>query len=186
MVNVEQLKSSVNRMSADVVRDAVNELRLDGLVTEGKTPFNKVHFNTCFAEIEALFQRAGYHKQLDVVGYQGLLYALYDPGRWEAVDVLRWLKEFTEAAKVYDSGPAQNRNSLRRCLCSPAGKQKGRAPLREHVLFYRFSIRRRSAYSWGPAETRALPCSLPSYFLKFLMKRLARSLAFSSHWEASA
>jgi hypothetical protein len=70
VVNVEQLKSSVNRMSADVVRDAVNELRLDGLVTEGKTPFNKVHFNTCFAEIEALFQRAGYHKQLDVVGYQ--------------------------------------------------------------------------------------------------------------------
>ena len=34
MVNVEQLKSSVNRMSADVVRDAVNELRLDGLVTD--------------------------------------------------------------------------------------------------------------------------------------------------------
>ena len=61
MVNVEQLKSSVNRMSADVVRDAVNELRLDGLVTEGKTPFNKVHFNTCFAEIEALFQRSEEH-----------------------------------------------------------------------------------------------------------------------------
>lgn len=98
LVNVEQLKNSVNRMSADVVREAVLELRLDGLVTEGKTPFNKLHFNTCFAEIEALFQRAGYHKQLDVVGYQGLLYALYDPGRWEAVEVLRWLKEFTEAA----------------------------------------------------------------------------------------
>jgi hypothetical protein len=98
MVNVEQLKSSVNRMSADVVREAVLELRLDGLVTEGKTPFNKLHFNTCFAEIEALFQRAGYHRQLDVVGYQGLLYALYDPARWEAVDVLRWLKEFTDAA----------------------------------------------------------------------------------------
>jgi len=52
------------------------------------------------AEIEALFQRAGYHKQLDVVGYQGLLYALYDPGRWEAVDVLRWLKEFTAQANA--------------------------------------------------------------------------------------
>jgi hypothetical protein len=47
-----------------------------------------------------LFQRAGYHKQLDVVGYQGLLYALYDPGRWDAVDVLRWLKEFTDAAAL--------------------------------------------------------------------------------------
>ena len=34
MVNVEQLKSSVNRMSADVVRDAVNELRLDARVAE--------------------------------------------------------------------------------------------------------------------------------------------------------
>ena len=106
MVNVEQLKNSVNRMSADVVREAVLELRLDGLVTEGKTPFNKLHFNTCFAEIEALFQRAGYHRQLDIVGYQGLLYALYDPGRWEAVDVLRWLKEFTEAAARTQSIPA--------------------------------------------------------------------------------
>ncbi|VVP19003.1 hypothetical protein PS874_03600 [Pseudomonas fluorescens] len=106
LVNVEQLKNSVNRMSADVVREAVIELRLDGLVTEGKTPFNKLHFNTCFAEIEALFQRAGYHRQLDVVGYQGLLYALYDPGRWEAVDVLRWLKEFTDAAAQTRSIPA--------------------------------------------------------------------------------
>lgn len=98
MVNVEQLKYSINRMAVEQVREAVLELRLDGLVTEGKTPFSKIHFNTCFAEIEALFQRAGYHRALDVVGYQGLMYALYDPGRWEAVDVLRWLKEFTEAA----------------------------------------------------------------------------------------
>lgn len=98
MVNVEQLKYSVNRMAVEQVREAVLELRLDGLVTEGKTPFSKIHFNTCFAEIEPLFQRAGYHRALDVVGYQGLMYALYDPGRWEAVDVLRWLKEFTEAA----------------------------------------------------------------------------------------
>ena len=44
-----------------------------------------------------MFQRAGYHRALDVVGYQGLVYALYDPGRWEAVEVLRWLKEVTEA-----------------------------------------------------------------------------------------
>ncbi len=100
MLNVEQLKYSVNRMSPDVVREAVLELRLDGLVTEGKTPFSKLHFNTCFAEVEALFQRAGYHRPLDVVGYNGLLYALYDPTRWEAVDVLRWLKEFTEAAQA--------------------------------------------------------------------------------------
>ncbi|MDD2056169.1 transcriptional regulator [Pseudomonas sp. GD03860] len=98
MVNVEQLKYTVNRMSTEVVSEAVLELRLDGLVLEGKTPFNKLHFNTCFAEIEALFQRAGYHRPLDVVGYQGLIYALYDPSRWEAVDVLRWLKEFVEAA----------------------------------------------------------------------------------------
>ncbi|MDE1167663.1 MAG: transcriptional regulator [Pseudomonas sp.] len=100
MVNVEQLKYTVNRMPVERIQEAVLELRLDGLVTEGKTPFNKVHFNTCFAEIEALFQRAGYHRPLDVVGYQGLLYALYDPTRWEAVDVLRWLKEFVEAAQV--------------------------------------------------------------------------------------
>ncbi len=98
MVNVEQLKYSVNRMSPDLLRDAVLELRLDGLVTEGKTPFGKVHFNTCFAEIEALFQRAGYHRPLDVVGYDGLVYALYDPSRWEAVQVLRWLKEYSEMA----------------------------------------------------------------------------------------
>jgi len=104
MVNVEQLKYSVNRMAPQRLQEAVLELRLDGLVTEGKTPFTKVHFNTCFAEIEALFQRAGYHRPLDVVGYQGLLYALYDPTRWNAVDVLRWLKEFTDAASEVSAG----------------------------------------------------------------------------------
>ena len=40
-------------------------------------------------------------------------------------------------------------------------------------------------YSCGPAETRALPCSLPSYLAKFLMKRPARSRALVSHSEAS-
>ena len=53
-----------------------------------------------FAEIEALLQRAGYHRQLDVVGYQGLAYALFDPARWEAVEVLRWLRDFVEEARV--------------------------------------------------------------------------------------
>jgi len=100
MVNVEQLKSSVNRMSAEEVGEAVRELRLDGLVTDDRTPFGKVHFNTCFAEIEALFQRAGFHRPLDVVGYDGQAYALYDATRWEAVDVLRWLKAACEGVSV--------------------------------------------------------------------------------------
>ncbi|WP_248920866.1 transcriptional regulator [Pseudomonas entomophila] len=98
MLNVEQLKYSINHMSPERVGDAVLELRLDGIVTDDRTPFGKVHFNTCFAEIEALFQRAGFHRPLDVVGYQGLSYALYDPGRWDAVQVLRWLKARCEPA----------------------------------------------------------------------------------------
>ncbi len=77
-------------MSRRCERDAVDELRLDGLVTEGKTPFNKKCISTPALRKSRLFQRAGYHKQLDVVDYRGLLYALYDPSRWEAVDVLRW------------------------------------------------------------------------------------------------
>ncbi|MCY1451913.1 hypothetical protein D9M71_688030 [compost metagenome] len=68
-------------------------------MTEGKTPFTRIHFNTCFAEIEALLQRAGYHRQLDVVGYQGQAYAMFDPTRWDAVEVLRWLKEYAEEAE---------------------------------------------------------------------------------------
>lgn len=100
MVNVEQLKYSVNHMSVDEVCEAVLELRMDGLVTDERTPFGKVHFNTCFAEIEALFQRAGFHRPLDVVGYQGQAYALYDASRWEAVDVLRWLKAACDGASV--------------------------------------------------------------------------------------
>ena len=57
MLDVLQLKHSVNRMPLEKVRVTVNELQLEGIVTEGKTPFNRVHFNTCFAEIEALLQR---------------------------------------------------------------------------------------------------------------------------------
>ena len=41
-------------------------------------------------------------------------------------------------------------------------------------------------YSWGPAATRALPASLVVYLAKFLMKRAAKSLAFSSHSAAVA
>ncbi|CAM3875547.1 Transcriptional regulator [Pseudomonas reidholzensis] len=100
MLNVEQLKYSINRMPPERVADAVLELRLEGLVTDDRTPFGKVHFNTCFAEIEALFQRAGFHRSLDVVGYQGLIYALYDPARWDAVQVLRWLKARCEALEA--------------------------------------------------------------------------------------
>lgn len=98
MLNVEQLKYSVNRMDVERVREAVLELRMEGLVLDERTPFGKVHFNTCFAEVEALFQRAGYHRALDVVGYEGLAYALYDPVRWEPVQVLRWLKAHCELA----------------------------------------------------------------------------------------
>lgn len=100
MLDVLQLKHWVNRMPLDKVRTTVEELQLEGIVTEGRTPFSRVHFNTCFAEIEALLQRAGYHRQLDVVGYQGLAYAMFDPGRWQAVEVLRWLKDFVEETQL--------------------------------------------------------------------------------------
>jgi hypothetical protein len=96
MLDVLQLKHTVNRMPLEKVRTTVDELHLEGIVTEGRTPFSRVHFNTCFAEIEALLQRAGYHRQLDVVGYQGQAYAMFDPARWDAVEVLRWLRDFVE------------------------------------------------------------------------------------------
>ncbi|VXC99857.1 Transcriptional regulator [Pseudomonas sp. 8Z] len=96
MLDVLQIKHQVNRMPLERVHHIIEELQREGLVMEGRTPFNRLHFNTCFAEIEALLQRAGYHRQLDVVGYQGLAYALFDPARWEAVEVLRWLRDFVE------------------------------------------------------------------------------------------
>lgn len=115
MLNVEQLKRSVNRMELDDIRQAVDELQMDGLVTDGKTPFTRVHFNTCFAEIEALFQRAGFHRPLDVVGYQGEIYALYDPSRWEAVEVLRWLKEYREESRHLTPARAQRLRQRNSC-----------------------------------------------------------------------
>lgn len=112
MLDVLQLKQSVNRMPLEKVRATVAELHLEGIVTEGRSPFTRVHFNTCFAEIEALLQRAGYHKQLDVVGYQGLAYAMFDPARWEAVDVLKWLKEFVEEKQLRPLPPTPKCQSV--------------------------------------------------------------------------
>lgn len=40
------------------------------------------------------------------------------------------------------------------------------------------------SYNFGPASTNALPASAPVNLLKFLMKRPAKSLAFSSHLQA--
>ncbi|WP_437884479.1 transcriptional regulator [Pseudomonas sp. LRF_L74] len=100
MLDVLQLKEKVNRMPLDNVRSVVEELHLEGLVTGSRTPFGRIHFNTCFAEIEALLQRAGYHRQVDVVGYQGQAYALFDPTRWDAVTVLRGLRDYVEALET--------------------------------------------------------------------------------------
>lgn len=100
MLDIRQLKYTVSRMAPEEIREAVEELRLEGLVTDGKTPFGRLHFNTCLAEIEALFQRAGYHRPLDVVGYQGQAYALFDPTRWEPVQVLRWLKDYVDSRET--------------------------------------------------------------------------------------
>ena len=100
MLDVLQLKNKVNQMPLENIRATVEELHLEGLVTGNRTPFKRVHFNTCFAEIEALLQRAGYHRAVDVVGYQGQVYALFDPGRWEAVQVLRWLRDYAEEARL--------------------------------------------------------------------------------------
>ena len=100
MLDVLQLKNKVNQMPLEKIRPIVEELRLEGLVTSNRTPFKRVHFNTCFAEIEALLQRAGYHRAVDVVGYEGQIYALFDPARWEAVEVLRWLRDYTEEARL--------------------------------------------------------------------------------------
>ena len=52
-------------------------------------------------------------------------------------------------------------------------------------VFYLLTKQLSLPYSFGPAATRALPCSLPSYLAKFLMKRLARSTALVSHSAAS-
>lgn len=71
MLDVMQLKHRVNRMPLDKVRIMVEELRLEGIVTEGKTPFTRQHFNTCFAEIEALLQRAGLSQAVGCGGLSG-------------------------------------------------------------------------------------------------------------------
>ena len=60
-----------------------------------------------------------------------------------------------------------------------SGSRPGAAPVVERLS-------PQSSQSFGPASTRDLPSSLPVNFSKFLMKRPARSLAFSSHWLASA
>ena len=51
----------------------------------------------------------------------------------------------------------------------------------DHLLNDHLLNDRLPNYNLGPASTKAFPASFPSYFLKLLMKRLARSLAFSSH-----
>ena len=96
MLDVIQMKHSVNRMPLGKVRRTVEELKVEGIVNQGQTPFSRAHFNICFAEIEALLQRAGHHKQVDVLGYAGLSYAMFDPYHGDAVEVLRKLKNRSE------------------------------------------------------------------------------------------
>lgn len=96
MKALAQLKESVEATPVVRIRGAVDALERYGLISESELPFTRLHFNTCFAEIEALFQRAGYHRGLDIVGYQGEAYAMFDPNRWDPVQVLRKLRDEVE------------------------------------------------------------------------------------------
>ena len=40
-----------------------------------------------------------YHNLMLLTVPMAAAYALFDPGRWEAVEVLRWLKEYVEEAQ---------------------------------------------------------------------------------------
>ncbi len=78
-----------------------------------------------------------------------------------------------------------------RCACArwePAMKRQGGLGAFQDRLVCAILNSQNShlSYSWGPAATRALPASLLSYLTKFLMKRPARSLAFSSQTAGSA
>ena len=57
------------------------------------------------------------------------------------------------------------------------GRQKRRSM---RCAAYRLLVNCAADYSLGPASTRALPASLPSYLTKFLTNRPARSLALVS------
>ncbi len=65
----------------------------------------------------------------------------------------------------------------------PQKDNKNKAQNRSPALLYGRYV---YYYNFGPAATRFLPASLPVNLAKFLMKRPAKSFAFSSHCAASA
>ena len=69
---------------------------------------------------------------------------------------------------------------------TPRHPRKEGIPQRSEMPSPILSVRKGTDYNFGPAATNALPASLPVNFTKFLMKRPARSFAFSSHLQAQS
>ena len=113
----------------------------------------------------------------------------------EEIDYVRWfgLEEAIEAVKnntipncIYLEELEMVAAAIRqRLLSRGAFYTKHPRTSNRAGVFYLLTKQLRLHYSFGPAATRALPCSLPSYLAKFLMKRLARSTALVSHSAAS-
>ena len=118
------------------------------------------------------------------------------PGRRALMSVCSPTHKKKEAAAITATAPSKNEKKIfaSQSLSGPAANSAFET--RCFRLRYSLAPRPQTArgrlaatspcYSFGPAATSALPASLPSYFLKFLMKRAARSLAFSSHSAAVA
>ena len=92
-----------------------------------------------------------------------------------AKSVSRWTKRCRDACRP---APPFSPDETSSGSTKKAGRGIPRSAFLKCVILYYSTT--------GPAATRALPASLFSYFLKFLTKRPARSLAFSSQTDASA
>lgn len=93
---IESFKTAINELSIENAREAIEQLRRDGITADSELPFLRPTYNRVSCELCKKLQSFGLLFLPIVIGtyleWEGNVYAIYNPEQFNYEEAVEWLK----------------------------------------------------------------------------------------------
>ncbi len=94
--DIESLKAATDELSSETAKEAIEQLRRDGITADSELPFLRPTYNHASLELCKKLQSFGLLFVPEVIGthleYEGNVYAIYNPEMFDYEDAVEWPK----------------------------------------------------------------------------------------------